>query len=97
LIDKLGSRYDLPSRANYDSMFERCHPNSAEHHQMYTKTDYIDGTVTFSETKNLPMVLDFIRAPLGLLDLFERSMDKVDPAVLTIAEIQHRLHPVGSR
>ena len=93
-IDKIGKRYDLPIRHNYEAMSEVCHPNSAGHHQMFSKTDYTDGTVTFSEIKNLPMVLDYIRAPLGLLSLFERSMDELDPAVLKIAEIQHRLHPV---
>jgi len=93
-IDKIEARYDLPIRNNYESLSERCHPNSAGHHQMYSKTDYTDGTVTFAETKNLPMVLDSIRAPLGLVFLFERSMDELDKAVLTIAEIQHRINPV---
>jgi hypothetical protein len=74
-------------------MSERCHPNSAGHLFMYSKTDYTDATVTFSETKDLAMVLDYIRAPLGLVSLFERSMDELDPAVLKIAEIQHRLNP----
>jgi hypothetical protein len=42
------------------------------------------------------MALDYIRAPLFLPLLFERSMDELDPAVLKIAEIQHRRHPVRS-
>jgi hypothetical protein len=93
-IDKIEKRHDLPIRGNYEVMSERCHPNSAGHHQLYSQTDYIDGTVTFSEIKDLPRVLDHIRAPLGLLSLFERSMNELDPAVAKIAEIHHRLRPV---
>jgi hypothetical protein len=92
-INKLEKRYDLRIRESYDAMSERCHPNAAGHHQMHSKTDYSDGTVTYSEVQNLPRVLDHIRATLGLLSPFERSMDELDPAVLKIAEIQHRLHP----
>lgn len=93
-VSKLEKRYGLPIRNNYDTLSERCHPNSAGHHQMYSTTDYTDGTVAFSETKNLERVVDLVRAPLGLVYLFERSMDKLDRIILTIAEIQHRLNPV---
>jgi hypothetical protein len=66
-IDKLEQRYGIPIRNHYNSLSERCHPNSAGHHQMYSTTDRTNGTVTFSETKNPDMSLDYIRAPLGLL------------------------------
>jgi len=93
-IDKLEKRYGLPIRGNYDTLSERCHPNSAGHHQMYSTTDYSDGTVTFSESKNLSMNIDLVRAPLGLVVLFERSMNQLDQAIQTIGEIQHRIRPV---
>jgi hypothetical protein len=38
-INKMGKHYGLPIRANYDSLSERCHPNSAGHHQMYSTTE----------------------------------------------------------
>jgi hypothetical protein len=92
-IDKMGKHYDLPVRTNYDNLSERCHPNSAGHHQMYSATEKPSGRVTFSETKNLPMALTYIRAPLGLVFLFERSMERLTEATIQIAELQHRLHP----
>jgi hypothetical protein len=89
----MGKHYDLPVRTNYDNLSERCHPNSAGHHQMYSATEKPSGRVTFSETKNLPMALTYIRAPLGLVFLFERSMERLTEATIQIAELQHRLHP----
>jgi hypothetical protein len=93
-IDKLEKRHDLPVRANYDSLSERCHPNSAGHHQMYSTTDKRNGTVTFSETKHLTASLDYIIAPLGLVLLFERSMARIDEAIQRLADLHHRVHPV---
>jgi len=96
-IDKMEKRYDLPIRSNYDAFSERCHPNSAGHHQMYSTTNHTNGTVTFSETKNLSGCLALMRAPLGLLFLFERTLDELDRATLRVAELQHRLKPVRDR
>jgi hypothetical protein len=93
-IDKLGKRYDLPIRSSYDGLSERCHPNSAGHHAMFSTTDYSDASVTFSEVKNPERALAIIRAPLGLLILFERSMIQVNQLVLAIAELQHRIVPI---
>jgi hypothetical protein len=93
-IDRFEKRHGIPVRSHYDRASERCHPNSAGHHQLYSKTDYSNGTVTFSETKNLSAILDSIRAPLGLVFLFEQSMNALDPAILKTAETQHRLNPV---
>jgi hypothetical protein len=93
-IDKLERRHDFPVRDNYDSLSERCHPNSAGHHQMYSTTDETNGTVTFSETKDVAASLDYIIAPLGLVLLFERSMDRIDEATHKLADLQHRVHPV---
>jgi hypothetical protein len=94
LIGKLQKRYDLEVMSNYESMSERCHPNSAGHHQMYTITDKSTGTVTFTEAKNHEMTLVYILAPLGLLFLFERSMNVLDDAIPKLADLQHRLKPV---
>jgi hypothetical protein len=93
-IDKLQRRYDIPVRSNYDSLSERCHPNSAGHHQMYSTTNKNNGTVTFSDAKSLPASLDYIRAPLGLVFLFERSMGRREETMLKVAELQHRLNPI---
>ncbi|MCX7310318.1 MAG: hypothetical protein NTV56_00975 [Alphaproteobacteria bacterium] len=92
-IDKLGKRYQIPIRNHYDSMSERCHPNSAGHHQMFSKTDHTTGTVTFSDLRTESMYLHFIRAPLGLLSLFEKTMNALDDAIPKIAEVHHRIKP----
>jgi hypothetical protein len=92
-IDKLQKRYDLPIRANYDSLSERCHPNAAGHHQMFSTTDRTNGTVTFTETKRLAADLDIIRAPLSLVFFFERTIDYIDAVIPKVAALQHRLNP----
>lgn len=96
-IDKMGKRYDLPIRDNYDRLSERCHPNSAGHHQMFAVTNRTNGTVVFTEAKNLQADLDIIRAPLFLLHLFERGMDKVDETIPAVAALHHRIRPLRSR
>jgi len=92
-VDKLGKRYGLPIRDNYDSLSERVHPNSAGHHQMYSTTDKSNGTVTFSETKNMRRSAAFIQAPLGLVILFERTMNILDGAIPKIADWHDEIHP----
>ncbi len=95
-VDKFEKRHGIAGiRSNYDSLSERCHPNSAGHHQLFSKTDYSTGEVRFFEkSKNLERALDTIIAPLGLLSLFKRSMERLDQVVVDVAEIQHRLNPV---
>lgn len=92
-VDKLGKRYDLPIRDNYDSLSERVHPNSAGHHQMYSTTEKPSGTVTFSETKNMVRSAASIRPPLGLVILFERTLDVLDEVVPKIADWHHEIAP----
>lgn len=94
-IDKLGKKYDIPVRDNYDSMSEGCHPNSAGHHQLYSKTDKSNGTVTYSDLKNSEMYLAFIHAPLGLIFLFEQAINELDSITLRVADLHHRFHPRG--
>lgn len=62
---------------------------------MFSTTDTNDGTVRFSELKSVATNLDTIRAPFGLIGLFERSMDILEIAIMRIAEVQHRLNPVN--
>jgi hypothetical protein len=94
-VDKLEKRHGIRGiRSNYDGLSERCHPNSLGHHQFFSKADYETGSVTFSEQpRNLGRALDTIIPPLGLVSLFERSMDQLDQMILKVAEIQHRLNP----
>ena len=93
-IDKLERRYKLPIRTHYESLSERCHPNSAGHHQMYSTTDYVTGAVSFSEAKQPAVYLDAIRPALGLVAIFEQTMDSLDKSVLKVADLQDRRNPV---
>jgi hypothetical protein len=64
---------------------------------MFSTINYERGTVTFSELKNSEMCLDYIRAPLGLLSIFESTMSKIDRLVLAVAEFHHRAIQSASR
>ena len=61
---------------------------------MYSTMKKNNGTVTFSDAKSLPASLDYIRAPLGLVFLFERSMGRLEETMLKVAGLQHRLNPI---
>lgn len=94
-IDELGKRYGIPVREHYDSLSERCHPNSAGQGQMYSTLDKANFALSFTEFKDGQMYLDYIRAPLGLLFIFERTMDELDKLMLRVAEVQHRIKPIA--
>jgi hypothetical protein len=96
-IQTLINRFDkniLPgARAHYDSLSERCHPNSRGHFGMFAALDRSSGTVAFSDTKNLEADRAAIMPAVVLFLLFEHTMDWFDGAVLEIADLQHRLNP----
>jgi len=53
-VDKLEKRHGIVGlRSNYDSLSERCHPNSAGHHQLFSRTDYDTGTVHSSKGQEI--------------------------------------------
>jgi hypothetical protein len=94
LINKF-DKLTLPgARAHYDSLSERCHPNSRGHFGMFAALDRSSGTVAFSDTKNLEADRAAIMPAVVLFLLFEHTMDWFDGAVLEIADLQHRLNPV---
>jgi hypothetical protein len=97
-IQTLINRFDkltLPgARAHYDSLSERCHPNSRGHFGMFATLDRSTGTVAYSDAKNSKADRAAIMPAVVLFLLFERTMDWFDGAVLEIADLQHRLNPV---
>jgi hypothetical protein len=96
IIDKLDR--ELPGvRGHYDIMSERCHPNSMGHHQFFSTTDQTSGDVDFSITKNLDRNFSHVFAALFLIETLPRLMDRLDRQISEVAELRHRVSPVGGR
>jgi hypothetical protein len=94
-VDKL-DKLAPGCRAHYDILSERCHPNSAGHSFMFSKTDHQSGTIQFlgecDPGRNGQMIL----AGLALLPLIEFIMPRLDDSILKVADLHHRISPVGS-
>lgn len=95
LIDRLDRRGLKGIRNHYDMLSERCHPNSMGHHQLFASTDKSDGTVRFSVEKRGSGERQSVIASALLLPFVEQMMDELDQAILSTADLQHRLDPVG--
>jgi hypothetical protein len=94
LIDKFDKRTFPGARAHYDSLSERCHPNSRGHFGMFASLDRTNGTVTFSDGKNTKADQIAIMPAVMLLGLLERTMGSLDQAVTAVGAFQHRVNPV---
>lgn len=87
-LDKL-----LPSALNhYNRLSERCHPNSLGHHQMFTTTDYSNGTVTYDNRKAMRDVPAII-AGLMLLAVADHSLRELSTLFEPVSELHHRMSP----
>ena len=94
LIDKFDKRTFPGARAHYDSLSERCHPNSRGHFGMFASLDCSNGTVTFSDAKSTSADRIAIMPAVMLLGLFERTIGLLDLAVSAAGELQHRVNSV---
>jgi len=94
LIDKFDKRIFPGAREHYDSLSERCHPNSRGHFGMFASLDRSSGTVTFSDDKSAKTDRIAIMPAVMLLRLLERTMGSLDQAISTAGELQHRVNPV---
>jgi hypothetical protein len=79
----------------YAALSELCHPNRGGHLGLFGTLDRTAGEVRYSAIKS-PVFTQVI-APVMLIGLAERAFDRLDEAVLRLAELQHRKNPVGSR
>lgn len=87
-LDKL-----LPGALDhYNRLSERCHPNSLGHHQMFTTTDYSNGTVTYDARKAMRDVPAII-AGLTLLAVAEHSLKELSALFERVSELHHRTSP----
>jgi hypothetical protein len=94
LINKFDKSTFPGARAHYDSLSERCHPNSRGHFGMFASLDRSNGTVTFSDTKTKIADRIAIMPALMLLQLLERTLGSLDEAISAVGELQHRVNPV---
>jgi hypothetical protein len=82
-------------RGHYDMLSERCHPNSLGHNFMFSKLDRTDGTVQFCDEREPARNGQMILAALTPLPLVESIMTRLDGLIEKVAELQHRIAPVG--
>ncbi|WP_315718605.1 MULTISPECIES: hypothetical protein [unclassified Bradyrhizobium] len=83
-------------RGHYDFLSERCHPNALGHNFMFAKLDRDTGTVTYSAEGHPERNRQMILAALAVFPLVETIMTRLDQLILDVAELQHRIAPVGS-
>ena len=76
-IDKL-ERMIPGVRKHYDSLSERCHPNSFGHHQFFGKRDRDTHVVTYSDWDDLQKHFASVLAGAMLIEFVESCMDRLD-------------------
>jgi hypothetical protein len=84
-------------RGHYDRLSERCHPNSMGHNFMFAELDRSDGTIRFSDEVQPENNALSILAAVGVLPLVETMSKRLDEAIIKVADLQHRIAPVGAR
>lgn len=93
-IDKFDKRVQ-GFRGHYNELSERCHPNALGHNFMFGKLDTTTGTVEYSAERNPQRNRQLILAALAVFPLGESLMTKIDKSISEIAELHHRISPVG--
>jgi hypothetical protein len=93
-IDRLDSQGLLGVRQHYDFLSERCHPNSLGQYYFFSVRDRETNVVTYSDCRDFQRHFDYVFAGAMLIDLVERSMDRLDTTILRVSELQHKIAPV---
>jgi hypothetical protein len=94
-IDKLEKEGGLSrARQHYDSLSERCHPNSFGQHHFFSVRDRTTNVEHYSDLTDLEKHFDFIFADAMLIEFVERHMNRLDAAIIRVAELQHNIAPV---
>jgi hypothetical protein len=90
LIDKL-EKQGLPGvRQHYDFLSERCHPNSFGQQHFFSSLDRETRVERYSDLNDLQKHFDYIFAGAMLIQVVEGCMDRLDMAILKIAELQSK-------
>jgi hypothetical protein len=93
-IDKLEKEGLSGVRQHYDSLSERCHPNSFGQHHFFGVRDRTTNVEHYSDLTDLERHFDFIFAGAMLIQFIEHRMDRLDAAIIRVAELQHKVSPV---
>ena len=90
-IEKLDKQ--LPGAlGHYNRLSERCHPNFLGHHQMFTSTNYDNGTVTYDPSKAMRDVSAII-AGMALLGVADHCLRELSNLSEQVSELHHRVSP----
>lgn len=82
-------------RGHYDRLSERCHPNSLGHHFMFATINQKEGTTHYCDETEPGRNGHMIMSALAVLPLVESMMTRLSEAILTVADMHHRIGPVG--
>jgi hypothetical protein len=93
-IDKF-DRIATGFRGHYDRLSERCHPNFFGHNFMFAKLDREQGSITYSDESAPEMNAEMVLAGVMILPLVENMMRRLDDVITRVADLQHRISPVG--
>ena len=93
-IDKFDKRAS-GFRGLYDILSERCHPNSLSHNFMFGELNRSDGSLRFHDERDPAGNAQMVLAALAPLPLVDSMMARLDETILEVADLQHRLEPVG--
>jgi hypothetical protein len=96
IIESVDEKQDLEGmlKGYHASLSELCHPNRGGLLGLFGTLDTTTGETTYSDKK-----LTNFRPVLGavmFIALAENAFDRLDAAVLRLAELQHRVKPVGA-
>jgi hypothetical protein len=89
-IDKL-DRLIPGVRKGYDFASEICHPNGFGQRQYFLTLDTSSGKVSFADPERSERYAVHIIANVGLLDLFERDLGRVEAFTRELAKLQSKV------
>jgi hypothetical protein len=82
-------------RGHYDRLSEHCHPNSLGHHFMFSAFDRSEGSTRYSDECEPARNAHMIIAALIPLPLVESMTTRLTDLIFKVAELHHRIAPVG--
>jgi hypothetical protein len=95
LIDKLEMQILPGVRQHYDFLSERCHPNSFGQEHFFSSLDRETRIERYSDLNNLQRHFHYIFAGAMLIQVVEGCMDRLDMAILKVADLQNKPLPIA--
>ncbi|QFY63529.1 hypothetical protein FZ934_25125 (plasmid) [Rhizobium grahamii] len=82
------------TRAHYDRLSERCHPNYMGHVALFSELNREDGSVSFKKERHPEANARAVLGAYLFLPLAEDTLVSVADLNSLVSDLQHRLHPV---